>query len=226
MQPSAQYPTRNNTPQLFCRKVLRGDDPTGPFEMVGKISDKTDRWAIDGTVLEHKNELYFIWSGWKGDADGSQNLYIAHMSSPTEIDSPRFLLSEPTRKWETNGMPINEGPAALYGSDATYLVYSASGSWTDDYCLGMLRFTGGNPLDKANWTKCPVAVFTKQDTAYGPGHCSFVRAEGTDYIVYHANLESGTGWNGRTVRVQPIRWIGSVPYFGKPLPAGSEVDLP
>ena len=206
--------------------VLRGDDPAGPFTMVGNLCDETDLWAIDGTVLEYEEELYFVWSGWEEAADGRQNLYIAHMKSPTELDTPRALLSEPTRKWEKNGMPINEGPAALYKDGAVYIVYSASGSWTDDYCLGMLRFTGGDVMNKACWAKCPVAVFTAQDTAWGPGHCSFVQTPTEDYIVYHANTESGTGWNGRSVRAQPVRWIGRVPVFGKPLPAGSEVTLP
>lgn len=206
--------------------VLQGDSPTGPFTMVGKLCDETDRWAIDGTVLQYDNELYFVWSGWEKETDGQQNLYIAHMSSPTRIDSPRHLLSEPTHKWETKGMPINEGPAALYKDGRVYLVYSASGSWTDDYCLGMLRFTGGDILNKDHWAKCPVAVFTGQETALAPGHCSFVQTETEDYIVYHANLEPGTGWNARSVRAQPIRWICGVPVFGNPLPAGSEIMLP
>lgn len=206
--------------------VLQGDSPTGPFEMVGKLCDGTDRWAIDGTVLTYNNELYFVWSGWEGEADGQQNLYIAHMGSPTRIDSPRYLLSAPTYKWEKNGMPINEGPAALYKDGAVYLIYSASGSWTDDYCLGMLRFAGGDILNAKNWAKCPVAVFSGQETARAPGHCSFVQTPGGDYIVYHANVNPGTGWNDRSVRAQPIRWIGRTPVFGKPLPAGSEVALP
>ncbi len=206
--------------------VLRGKDPTGSFEMVGKLCDKTDRWAIDGTVLQYDNDLYFIWSGWEGDTDGQQNLYIAHMGSPTEIDGDRYLLSEPTHKWEKKGMAINEGPAALVKDGAVYIVYSASGSWTDDYCLGMLRFSGGDITNKKHWAKCPMPVFKAKDTAYGPGHCSFLHTEDTDYIVYHANVESGTGWNGRSIRVQPIRWLGKTPVFGKPLPAGSEVRLP
>ena len=47
--------------------VLEGtDDPLAPFAFVGKITDPTDRWAIDGTVVEWEGNRYFVWSGWEG----------------------------------------------------------------------------------------------------------------------------------------------------------------
>ena len=198
--------------------ALKGSSATGPFEFAGKVSAPTDRWSIDGTVLELNDELYFIWSGWDEFEDGNQNLYIAHMSDPLTIDSERVLISKPTLKWEKKGMPINEGPEILKTDKGVFLVYSASGSWTDDYCLGMLRLSGDDPLDPDAWAKCPIAVFTAVDGAYGPGHCSFVTdsVTGKRYIVYHANRESGTGWNGRSVRLQEYITVLGIPVFGKP----------
>ncbi len=198
--------------------VLKSETPQGDFTFCGQISDPTDRWAIDGTVVTIKDELYFVWSGWEGETDGGQNLYIAHMSDPEHIDGEWHLLSVPEKKWEVNGMPINEGPAALYLNGKTHIVYSASGSWTNEYCLGMLTYVGGDPLNRDNWAKCPVSVFSQEDTAYGPGHCSFVTSKDckTNYIVYHANVESGTGWNGRSVRIQQFGTFLCVPVFGKP----------
>ncbi len=35
-------------------------------------------------------------------------------------------------------MPICEGPQILRRNGKLFLIYSASGSWTEDYCLGML----------------------------------------------------------------------------------------
>lgn len=199
--------------------VLKSETPRGDFTFCGQITDPTDRWAIDGTVVTVKDELYFVWSGWEGETDGGQNLYIAHMSDPEHIDGERRLLSVPEKKWEINGMPINEGPAALYLDGKTHIVYSASGSWTDEYCLGLLTYVAGDPLDRDNWAKCPVPVLQKEDTAYGPGHCSFVTSKDgkTNYIVYHANVESGTGWNGRSVRIQQFRTFLGIPVFGKPM---------
>ncbi len=204
------------------------DDPTEPFKMKGKITDSTDKWAIDGTVLEYNNELYFIWSGWAGDVNVSQEIYIAHMSDPWTIDGERILLSTPEYDWETIGYPtVNEGPQILKKGSAVHIIYSASGSWTDDYALGMLTFTGGNILDKSSWKKSDKPVFSKAETAYGPGHCSFIKsADGKeDFIVYHANEVSGSGWNGRTVRAQPFKWQGDTPVFGTPVPVGEDVSV-
>ncbi len=209
--------------------VLKGttQDPTDPFEMVGKITDSTDKWAIDGTVVTIKGEHYFVWSGWEGDVNVSQNLYIAHMSGPTQIDSERVLLSEPKGAWETVGSPtVNEGPAALYHEDSVFIAFSASGSWTDNYCIGLLEFRGGDPLKRASWDKSASSLFKKVDgTAYGPGHCSFTTAlDGSVWMIYHANLVSGSGWGGRSVWIAPIRFReNGRPIFGKPQ---REVDFP
>ena len=205
--------------------VLQSDDVYGTFTMVGKIADSTDKWAIDGTVLPFENELYFVLSGWEGDEDGQQNLYIAHMSDPCRIDSERVLLSVPTHLWEKHGMPINEGPQILQKDGALYIVYAASGSWTDDYCLGMLRFCGGDVLDPKSWAKDPLPVLSKRIGAYGPGHCSFLRSadETADYIVFHANVKSGTGWDGRTIRMQPFVWVCGFPVVGRPFLPGEAV---
>lgn len=222
----------NENHRMYCL-VSTTDDPTGSYEMVGKISDASDKWAIDGTVLKHSGEHYFIWSGWEGDENVAQNLYIAHMSSPTEIDSERVLLSTPEFDWEKrgsgNGLPtVNEGPAILQRNGATHLVYSASGSWCDDYCLGMLTLVGDDPMKRESWVKSEVPVFEKAEGAYGPGHCAFtISPDGKeDYMVYHANEVSGTSWGGRSLRMQRVRWTDGSPDFGAPAPIGAELPLP
>ena len=199
--------------------VLKGtsQDPTRQFRFVGQITDPTDRWAIDGTVMKYKGELYFIWSGWEGYVDGAQNLYIAHMSDPTTIDSERVLISRGEYDWEKNGMPLNEGPVALVGDETALIIYSASGSWTDHYCLGQLTLIGDDPLDPDAWEKTPTPVFQAAAGAYGPGHCSFVEAyDGQLWMAYHANLLPGTGWSGRSCRAQPVEWDGKTLKLGRP----------
>ena len=202
--------------------VLKGtsQDPTDPFEFVGKITDPTDKWAIDGTVLQWKDELYFVWSGWEGDENVAQNIYIAHMSDPCTIDSERVLLSAPTYVWERIGTPyVNEGPTALVHGDDAFIVYSASGSWTDNYCLGLLTLTGDDPLQEESWTKTKTSVFRQYvKVAFGPGHCSFTMAvDGSIWMIYHANLVAGTGWSGRSVWIAPITFEeDGTPIFGKP----------
>lgn len=195
------------------------------FEFVGQIGDETNKWAIDGTVLSHSGKLYFIWSGWAGDENVAQDLYIAEMTSPTEIGSARALISTPEYDWETggagNGLPtINEGPEILQKNGKVYLTYSASGSWSDFYCLGMLELTGDNPLDPASWTKFPTPIFQGSDCVVSPGHASFITIGQQDWIVYHANRLRGGGWQNRYVKMQPFYWDGDKPIFGQPVSDG------
>lgn len=211
--------------------VLKGtsQDPTDPFEFVGQITDPTDRWAIDGTVMQYQGELYFVWSGWKGSLNTGQQTYIAHMSDPTTIDSERVRISAPKYTWEMIGLPIQEGQVALTDEETgtAIIVYSASGSWTDHYCLGQLTLTGTDPMDPKSWTKNPRPIFSKAEGAYGPGHCSFTEAhDGQLWIVYHANTEKGTGWEGRTCRTQPVFWDGKTLDLGIPAKVGEKIKLP
>ncbi|MBP3572852.1 MAG: glycoside hydrolase family 43 protein [Clostridia bacterium] len=216
----------NETHRMY---VLKGttQNPTDPFEYVGQITDPSGKWAIDGSVVEIKGELYFIWSGWEGDVNVAQHIYIAHMSNPWTIDSQRVMLSTPEYAWEKNGEPlINEGPTALYHGDKTFIVYSASGSWTDDYCLGMLTLTGEDPMDPASWKKSDSPVFEKRfGTCFGPGHASFTTAvDGSLWMIYHGNLQSGTGWEGRSIWIAPVTFDkDGNPDFGKPQ---KEVQFP
>lgn len=197
-----------------------GTDPAGPYTDKGKIAvPNNDKWAIDGSVLQKEDgSLYFIWSGWPGDINGQQNLYIAPMSNPYTISGERVLISEPTYLWERSGMPINEGPQPYTKNGKYFVTYSASGSWTDDYCLGLISNKDGDLLNPGSWVKSKRPVFVKSETAYGPGHhCLVEGPNGECYNVYHANHSSGTGWDGRSIRVQNFSWDeNDQPVFGNP----------
>ena len=104
----------NYNHRMLC---LRGTDtdPLKPFVSMGVIRAETDRWAIDGTVMQYKDKLYFIWSGWDGFENVSQNLYIAEMDTPGSITGDRVMISSPEFDWEKQGGSplINEGPTVL-----------------------------------------------------------------------------------------------------------------
>lgn len=318
---------KNSTHRMY---VLEADDVLGPYRFKGQISPATDRWAIDGTVLEMDDgERYFLWSGWDGKTNIQQNIYISRMLNPwtlatlqkpalklravkgspkqkrdAVLDSERDMevitdeaglycleiayrsetasmhrlevndethyglhygptgstnwqthyetielkkgrnvlrfapgigsvavramqlkaygcdriaISTPEFHWEKLGGPpyINEGPQILKRDGLIHVVYSASGSWTDDYQLGLLTFKGGDVLNKRNWTK-KGPVFKRSETVFGPGHASFIRFQDRDWIVYHAAKHSGAAWN-RNVRMQPFAWDDEGhPLFGAP----------
>jgi GH43 family beta-xylosidase len=204
--------------------VLSSDEklPHSSFAFEGKISDDTDKWAIDGTVFTHLNKMYFVWSGWEGEVNEAQHLYLAEMDSPTRVSSGRVKISSPEFEWEKRGsseeLPtINEGPEVLQKEGKTFIVYSASGSWSDDYCLGMLTLKGDDPMKPENWVKGDKPVFSGTDQVISPGHASFVESGGQDYIVYHAMPVKGGGWDSRQVRIQPFSWKEGRPDFGSPI---------
>ncbi len=197
-----------------------GVNPYGPYIDRGVLL--SSYWNIDGSIFTAANgQTYFIYSG---SPSGTQKIYISAMSNPYTLSGTPVLLSSPDQAWEQNGS-VNEGPYGFVHNGRTFIVYSASGCWTDDYCLGLLTLSGSNPLNAAAWTKSG-PVFSKQPTAYGPGHnCVFEDGYGQWWNVYHANNVSGQGCGGyRQLRAQRIFWqANNTPYFGTPVPTNSLV---
>lgn len=213
--------------------VLEGgtnaSDPLdGTYTYKAKLNPTTDRWAIDGHPFDFNSEQYFIWSGWEGTTNVSQYLYIAKMSNPYTISGERVEISRPDYNWEKVGNPtVNEGPTALISNNTVNIIYSASGSWTNDYCLGRISSTNGNLMTKASWTKTATPAFAKFGNIYGPGHASFVKSADNIqwWIVYHSANADGSGWD-RRVSAQQFSWNGDVPYFGYPIEKGIPIAAP
>ena len=207
-------------------------DALGEYEFKGKLAPETDRWAIDQTVLEYGGKLYAVWSGWEGTTNVSQRIYIAEMSDPLTITGERAELSRPEYSWELDGTPtINEGAQiAVSPEGVVNIIYSASGSWTDNYCLGRLTLRGENPMNPEDWEKGTESVFHKSaPSTYSTGHACFTKSpDGTeDYIVYHATRGAGQGWNGRGVRTQMFTWNeDGTPHFGTALAYDGKVNMP
>lgn len=218
----------NNANHRMFALQSKTDDPTGPYEDRGEVGDAAGRWAIDGTRIEWKGAAYWVWSGWPGRTDGRQNLYIARMSAPNRVEGEGVLLSEPDLAWEQTGKPIEEGPEGLVRDGVLRIVYSASGSWTDGYALGMLTLKGADPLDRGAWVKTPQPVFAGTNDVTSPGHASFTTSpdEREPWIVYHAARYPGAGWD-RTIAMQRFAFgRGGTPVFGRPVRAGVDLPLP
>ena len=174
--------------------VLSNDsnNPLEPYKTLGKITDPSDKWAIDGTLLRHKTGMYILWSGWEGDENVAQNIYIAKLKSPTEIEGERVLISKPEYDWEKlggnglkGGLPfINEGPMAFSESGRTFVAYSGAGSWCTDYCIALLELVGDDPMQASSWIKQSEPVISKNEEFMGTGHCSIIEED--NLIFFHA----------------------------------------
>lgn len=178
-------------------------DPLKGEWMCEPLKGMDDKFAIDGTVLELGEKRYFLWSGWETYENIQQDIYIAEMICPTEVKKEKILLSKPEYPWEKVGNPlINEGPEVLVDEKKVNLVYSASGSWTDSYCLGLLTMEKDkDPLVPENWEKHTKPILSKIGDVYGPGHhCFTLSKDGSQtLIVYHAARWKGSGWE-RSIR--------------------------
>lgn len=233
---------KNETHRMYILENASADPMSNDWTFKGKIADKTDKWAIDGSVFYHKNKLYMIWSGWEGDENGKQEIFIAKMKNPYTLKGKRYKISSPQLDWELHGelnnpgnpphVSVNEGPEILVNGDHTFLIYSASGCWTDFYALGMLTLKGKNILCAKSWEKAKQPVFKQspENGVYAPGHNSFFTSpDGKEnWILYHANSEPGQGCGSfRSPRAQKFTWNkdGS-PNFGKPLKTNTIINIP
>lgn len=191
----------NHNHRMYVIENSNADPLQGEWIFKGKIADDTDKWAIDGDVFKHNGQLYMIWSGWEGDVNGQQNIYIAKMSNPWTISSRRLKISSPQYDWEKHGylkdetpqqVNVNEGPQFLKKKNKVFIIYSASGCWTDHYTLGMLTANANADLLNPNsWHKSPEPVFKNapENGVYAAGHNSFFTSPNgkEDWILYHAN---------------------------------------
>ncbi|MBS1529168.1 MAG: glycoside hydrolase family 43 protein, partial [Bacteroidetes bacterium] len=110
----------NNHHRIYVLENSSADPLQGKWVFKGKVSDPTDKWAIDASVFINRGQLYMIWSGWDGDTDGEQDIFIAQLKNPWTVDGERVKLSYPLFDWEKNGdlhdasnpphVNVNEGP--------------------------------------------------------------------------------------------------------------------
>jgi GH43 family beta-xylosidase len=178
-------------------------NPLEPYKNLGKITDPTDKWAIDGTILRHKTGMYIIWSGWEGDENIKQDIYIARLKSPTEIEGERVMISTPEYDWEKlggngekGGAPfINEGPFAFTECGRTFVAYSGAGSWCTDYCIALLELVGEDPMDPSAWKKQEEPVISKNEQFMGMGHCSVIAEDNLIFFHGWKRDEENIVWN-------------------------------
>lgn len=205
------------------------------------------KWAIDGSLFTFNGQRWFVWSGWAGDTNVEQNIYVARMSSPTTATGPRYVISQPREPWErVVGNPfINEGPEPIKDPNGQlHIVYSANGSWSDQYCLADLRLrAGGDPAYVWDWYKSNGCLFGSNratmmsgwdPTLYvnGPGHHTFVLLNGDINtsppagnrfpLMYHA-VPKGTpySWANRFWYTGTFAWWGTTTYTRANVPGAT-----
>lgn len=211
--------------RLYCVRALT-DDACGKYgSPITKVvnepvkttvyQDKT--WAIGQSILRANGKTYMTWTGevGRGTVDFHQTLNIAELVNPYTIKGDGNVICVAEYEWETHGYSYNantgaaypkvvEGATAVYGDNGeVMIIYSASGYWTNYYCLAtMVLKNGADPLVKDSWIKATEPVFQHQNGVYGPGHAAYTTdAAGNRWMMYHAYLDPSR--TKRYVFIQP-----------------------
>ncbi|GAA0806036.1 glycoside hydrolase family 43 protein [Spirilliplanes yamanashiensis] len=218
--------------------AISSASPDTGYTAETRLALPDDKWAIDGVPFVFNGQRWFVWSGWAGDTDVEQNLYVARMSGPTTVTGARHVISQPREPWErVVGNPyINEAPEPIRDPDGRlHVVYSANGSWSDQYCVADLRLrAGGDPAHVWDWYKSNGCLFgshaatmmpgwTPTVHADGPGHHTFVLLDGDIAtsppagprfpLLYHA-VPKGMpySWANRHWHTGTFCWWGATTY--------------
>lgn len=215
------------------------DDPlSGSFKMIGWINTGNAK-DIHPTTFSHKGKRYLLWSGTESTIPGDiskWSIYIAGMSNPWTLDTPKVIISSPEYEWEcqwidedgtstSSPVYVNEGPAFLYSRDSTRLLvyYAASETYTSYYCEGLLiASSDADPLSPSSWHKQSEPVFSKSEETgvLGPGHLCFFQKDGSLFILYNgkSRFSDMHAVDNRSCRMQPASWgADGIPILGYPI---------
>jgi len=220
--------------------VVESASPDKDYGNEQRMALPDDKWAIDGVSFVYNNQRWFVWSGWVGDSNGEQTLFISRMNSATTTTGSRYVISQPREWWEKadTNPAVNEGPEPIIDPNGQlHIVYSANGSWNVNYCLADLRLRVGGALTYVwDWFKSNGCLFGWNrnlmmpgwdSTLYakGVGHHSFVLLNGDPNtsppagprfpLMYHGVPKDDNPdpfWNGRYWYSGSFAWWGNTTY--------------
>ncbi|KAF7192307.1 Extracellular exo-alpha-(1-_5)-L-arabinofuranosidase [Pseudocercospora fuligena] len=210
-------------------RVLGGGSPWDmPYKYVGQVRPD---FSIDGTILVANGKNYFVYA-CRPDNEHvpDQSICIAPMTGVATTGN-RAVISRPEQSWEKDNFPNNEGPYALYNGGKTWLAYSVSSCFKAGYAIGLLTWTGGDPMQMSSWKKSDGPVFGTANGNYGPGHNSFFKSpDGREqWFAYHSKNESTKDDCGQTRSVNALKlnWNeDGTPIFGQPPAFETEMTGP
>ena len=206
------------------------EDPFDGFELGSKPDPSI--FAIDPSCAMIDGKQYICYSEV---VDAQQVLVIREMSDPITFTDNKAEIARATLEWELaegyREYPINEGAYFLQKGKRLYIIYSANGCWSDDYCLGVLEHMGGEICDAKNWIKHPEPLFFKGNGIYGVGHASFFSSpDGSEiWCAYHCLLRSNPERveMDRHTCIQKISFDeNDYPVMGAPIGINKELESP
>lgn len=231
------YTSCQEDPQCTVKRLFilqsKTEDPFDGFEYGAKPD--TSIYAIDPTSAVIDGVQYICYSEVDPERH-LQRLVIREMKDPLTFTNNLAPIAYPELPWElvppyTGHRAIAEGAFFLQHGGRLFIIYSANGCWSDDYCLGVLEHTGGPICDASRWFKHEKPLFKKGNGVFGPGHASFFESpDGSEvWCAYHCLLKSNPDCTPvpRYTCVQKIAFDGQgYPVMTEPVGIGNTIPAP
>ena len=215
--------------RMYVLKCLDGDNllgrwgnpVTGEVNVPQRVSAPDiagfdDVWAAGQGDVRINGKVYTIYVTEKGryTSDFHQTINILPMTNPWTFEGQSTVICVPEYDWEmvgygilSNGLwapKVVEAVTPVYGDDGSvFLVYSGSNYTRDEYCLGQLKYNGGDPLLASSWVKKSNPILSQGNGVRGTGSASYVTdTSGQSWVCYNAYLDSSETRN-RYAMVEP-----------------------
>jgi beta-xylosidase len=206
------YYTAPNSADVLSIGAAVAPALTGPYVDIGRPLVEHPDGVIDATLFTDDDGTNYLLYKVDGNAHGhrtpiyarslsADGLSFSHGSTPVE------LIANDPGSWEGG---VVEAPWLVKREGAYYLFYSGN-VYDSRYRTGVARAASvTGPYEKHG-----APILENDEHWVGPGHGSLVRSEDTDYFVYHAWANDGSGRGdprtGRQLRVGRVAWEAGWP---------------
>lgn len=218
--------------RLFIMEA-QSSDPFGDW--VFKCKPTPDIYSIDPTVYTSSDGKQYVCYS-RVDPVYGQVLDVCDMENPYTFGKNAVTVAKAELEWEFDPPYIGkyaivEGGFFVENNERLFIIYSATGCWSDYYCLGVLEHTGGDICDSANWIKHPKPLLVYGNGVFGPGHASFFKSpDGSElWCAYHGMKQHNVpvNWAPRYINIQKVDFDESgYPVMGLPVGYETEIDPP
>ena len=181
------YTARSTLTNRLCIGVATADSPEGPYTDLGRPLVAEEVAVLDPTFFRDDDGRHYLY--WKKDAPdgpGGPILVQELTADGLALAGPRHEVLRNDLGWEGR---LVEAPAMVKRDGAYYLFYSGADYDSPGYAIGVAR--SSSPT--SGFEKRGEPILRGSGRWKGPGHCSVVRLQGQDYLVYHA-------WQGERFR--------------------------
>ena len=213
--------------------VGKGELPLDGYDLHGRIDnyDKSVHSYLSPRIIEHGGVRYLVCGGFFRSEDKVagqkhyQRLFIGELESPTKFKTGMTVIAQPTQSWEGTGkVQILEGPFPIYAPGGTlYIAYAAGETSGNEYCTGLLKFTGTEKdslTDRTKWHKLndPLQFMDYDNEVYSPGAMVFVKDPNGETLwgVFHVKHYPNVSYNHRILYAMPVTFEGELPKMGAP----------